>query len=82
MRRVTQLQISHIQRVVLIFIGNFSTPSKPFCFAGVDYICSHVDCERTTVYRAVDAAEKMGFMTVDRRKRGGNVYRIRMPDLG
>ena len=79
-RRVTQLQISPIQRLVLIFIGTFMTPSKPFCFASVEYICRHVDCERTTVFRAVELAEKEKFLLVDRKKRGGNVYRIRLPD--
>ncbi len=80
-RRVTQLRISPIQRIVLIFIGTFMTPSKPFCFASVDYICRHVDCERTTVFRAVELAEREKYMEVDRKKRGGNVYRIRLPDV-
>jgi len=80
-RRVTQLvHMSPIQRLALLFIGSFTTPSKPFCFAGMDYICKHVGCERTTVNRAVSAAEELGFMVVDRKKRGGNVYRIRMPE--
>jgi hypothetical protein len=80
-RRVTQLgHIPPIQRLALLFIGTFGTPSKPFCFAGMDYICKHVGCERTTVNRAVTEAVKLGFMEVDRRKRAGNVYRIRMPE--
>lgn len=79
-RRVTQLDMSPIQRLALLFIGSFMTPSRPYCFAGMDYICKHVGCERTTVNRAIGEAERMGFMEIDRRKRGGNVYRIRMPD--
>lgn len=80
-RRVTQLtHLTAIQRLALLFIGAFGTPSKPFCFAGMDYICKHVGCERTTVNRAVNEAVKLGFMEVDRRKRAGNVYRIRMPE--
>jgi hypothetical protein len=80
-RRVTQLtHMSPIQRLVLLFIGTFSTPSRPFCFASMSYICAHVGCERTTINRAVAEAVTLGFMTVDRRKRGGNVYRIKMPE--
>ncbi len=79
-RRVTQLQLSPIQRLALLFIGSFMTPSRPFCFAGMKYICKHVGCERTTVNRAIDAGVELKFLEVDRRKRGGNVYRIRMPE--
>lgn len=79
-RRVTQMtHISPIQRLVILFVGTFCTPDKPFCFAGMKYICDHVDCERTTAHRAIMAAEKIGYLTVDRRKRGGNVYRIQIP---
>lgn len=79
-RRVTQMtHMSPIQRIAGLFIGTFATPSKPFCFASMDYICDHVGCERTTVNRAVAELELLGYMKVDRKKRGGNVYRIMLP---
>jgi|GEM_PF-6644708 len=79
-RRVIQLQaLTPIQRCAVLFIGNFATPSRPFCFASMSYICKHVGCERTTINRAVGVLEELGFMKVDRLKRGGNVYRITMP---
>lgn len=79
-RRVSQMSgLTHTQRVVAIFIGTFMTPSRPFCFASLAYICKCVDVERTTVTRSVAELEKLGFMQVERQKRGGNVYRIAMP---
>lgn len=79
-RRIVQLQaLTPIQRCAVLFIGTFATPSKPFCFASMAYICAHVGCERTTINRAVGILEELGFMKVDRLKRGGNVYRIAMP---
>ena len=80
LRKVTQMRhLPPIQRCAVLFIGSFMTPSKPFCFAGMAYICDHVGCERTTVNRAVGQLEKDGFMKVDRLKRGGNVYRMCIP---
>lgn len=80
-RRVTQMtHLPPIQRCAVLFIGAFMTPSKPFCFAGMDYICKCVGCERTTVNRAVSQLEADGYMKVDRLKRAGNVYRISFPE--
>lgn len=80
-RRVTQMQhLTPIQRCAALFIGAFMTPSTPFCFAGMAYICKCVGCERTTINRAVSLLEEDGYMLVDRQKRGGNVYRISFPD--
>ena len=82
LRQVVQMiDMPPLQRCVGLFIGSFMTPSKPFCFASLPYISSHVDCERTTVTRAVAELELRGYLSVDRQKRGGNVYRIRFPDL-
>lgn len=79
-RMVCQLSVlPHKQRVAAIFIGMFGTPDKPFCATSMKYICDHVDCERTTVSRAVADLERLGFLKVDRPKRGGNVYRICLP---
>jgi len=79
-RRVTQMSdISPIQRIAVLFIGAFCTPSKPFCFASMDYICKHVGCERSSITRGITELEKRGYMHVDRLKRGGNVYRIMVP---
>lgn len=80
-RRVTQMKhLTPIQRCAVLFIGSFMTPSIPFCFASMDYICKCVGCERTTVNRAVGQLEEDGYMHVDRLKRGGNVYRISFPE--
>lgn len=80
-RRVTQMQhLTAIQRCAALFIGAFMTPSKPFCFAGMAYICKCVGCERTTINRAITILEADGYMLVDRQKRGGNVYRISFPE--
>ncbi|QRY69203.1 helix-turn-helix domain-containing protein [Ensifer sp. PDNC004] len=73
------VDITPKERLAALFIGSFMTPSVPFCFASMDYICRHTGCERTTVHRVVIELEKRGFMLVDRAKRGGNVYRIAMP---
>ncbi|NLS19867.1 hypothetical protein HGP16_25340 [Rhizobium sp. P40RR-XXII] len=79
-RRVTQMQhLTPIQRCAVLFIGSFMTPSTPFCFAGMHYICKCVGCERTSVNRAVTQLEQDGYLKVDRQKRGGNVYRISFP---
>ncbi len=79
-RRVTQMQhLTPHQRCAVLFIGAFMTPSTPFCFASMAYICKCVGCERTTVNRAVVQLEQDGYMKVDRLKRGGNVYRISFP---
>lgn len=81
-RRVVQIiDMPPLQRCVGMFIGSMMTPSTPFCFAGVGYISRHVKCERTTVTRCVAELERRGYLTVDRQKRGGNVYRIRFPDI-
>jgi len=80
-REIVQMSaLSPHQKVALLFIGTFARPDVPFCFASMDYICRHVDCERTTINRAVAWAEKEKYMSVDRKKRGGNVYRFRFPD--
>lgn len=79
-RRVIQMSdINPKERLAALFIGSFTTPSVPFCYAGMDYISRHAGCERTTVHRAVKEMEKRGYMKVDRAKRGGNVYRIMIP---
>jgi hypothetical protein len=79
-RRVNQMAaLTHVQRCAAVFIGAFATPDRPFCAAGMEYICSHVGCERTAVFRAVTYLEGLGYMTVDRQKRAGNVYRIQVP---
>lgn len=80
MRHVVQMHaLTPVQRCAALFIGSFTTPSTPFCFAGLGYICRQVGCERTTVHRAVKVLEDSGYIVVDRLKRGGNVYRIRVP---
>lgn len=79
-RHVVQMHdMTHVQRCAALFIGSFMTPSTPFCYAGMDYICRQVDCERTTVHRAVKLLEERGYLKVDRMKRGGNAYLLRMP---
>ncbi len=79
-RRVIQMtDINPKERLAALFIGSFTTPSVPYCYAGMDYISRHSGCERTTVHRAVKEMERRGFMKVDRLKRGGNVYRISIP---
>ena len=79
-RRVIQMDdINPKERLAALFIGSFTTPSVPFCYAGMDYISRHAGCERTTVHRAVKEMEARGFMKVDRAKRGGNIYRIMIP---
>lgn len=79
-RRVNQMRhLTHVQRCAAVFIGAFGTPDRPFCAAGMDYICNHVGCERTAVHLAVKQLERDGYFLVDRQKRAGNVYRIAIP---
>lgn len=75
----TASSLSHIERSIAIFIGMMCSPDRPFCIPGTDYICRHVGCERTAIYRACQKLEDMELMEIERRKRAGNMYRMTWP---
>ena len=66
-------------RVIGVDLACWTSWREPWCWPSMDRIAKDVGCKRHTVIRAVAELELARFITVQRKKRGGNRYAIRLP---
>ncbi len=65
-----------LQKLVLIILSDCHNESSGKCFPGIELICTRAMCARSSVFEALRALEKQGFIEIEKSQGRVNHYRL------